>query len=538
MIRIKAAYIGNGGESFIEDGFTDGINIIFSDDNNRGKTILMQGMMYTLGAVPVFPEKFNYRDYLYIVDLDVNGTPLSVLRKRNTFAVLDDKGLSTFVSESEFSRYWSTNIAELPNIVKDGRLTLVGLELYTQMAFVGQDDNSSASINAGRFKKPDFIEMLYAIAGLDGRCLDSQEIAELKNRRDELKGRVNTLVKQEKILNSRGTALSLVSAATDRRDMEELAKKLEASRIEMSDLRKTRSRLLIRKTKNQVVLDELRAIKREIKGGELTCLDCGSHRIGYIMAESDLVFDVSSPEMRTQIEKSLKDRISDISAEIEDTERDIRSCQSKMSSYLRETEEYSFADLIACREDYLSAQEVDDEIQRAQAEIDEIKDKLEADKVITRETQQQRKEFSNAILSKMNFARKTITGTTDEPPYERLFGSRSNVFSGSDGTVYFASRCYALSKVLTHGLPILIDSFRADELSTEREDRLLDLFTQLDNQMILTATIKKQEGHLKYGEDERVFAIDYSKHRTNKLLTSDYNDAFRAKAAEFNLILD
>ena len=87
MISIKAVYIGNSTESFIEDHFSDDMNVIYSLDNNRGKTIVMQGMAYTLGAMPTFPDGFPYREYMYIVDLDVNGNEVTVLRSRDTFAV-------------------------------------------------------------------------------------------------------------------------------------------------------------------------------------------------------------------------------------------------------------------------------------------------------------------------------------------------------------------------------------------------------------------------------------------------------------------
>lgn len=50
MLRIKAVYIGNELESYIQEGFTDGLNIITSAENHVGKTIVMQSMMYALGA--------------------------------------------------------------------------------------------------------------------------------------------------------------------------------------------------------------------------------------------------------------------------------------------------------------------------------------------------------------------------------------------------------------------------------------------------------------------------------------------------------
>ncbi|WP_318264046.1 hypothetical protein [Peribacillus simplex] len=40
---IKKVAIGNEQEAFIENRFSEKMNIISSEDNNRGKTILIQG---------------------------------------------------------------------------------------------------------------------------------------------------------------------------------------------------------------------------------------------------------------------------------------------------------------------------------------------------------------------------------------------------------------------------------------------------------------------------------------------------------------
>lgn len=88
MIKIKAVYIGDATESFVERNFSDGINVIYSMDNNRGKTVLMQGIMYTLGALPTFPSSFPYRDYIYIADLNINNKKYckTILRFRSSIA--------------------------------------------------------------------------------------------------------------------------------------------------------------------------------------------------------------------------------------------------------------------------------------------------------------------------------------------------------------------------------------------------------------------------------------------------------------------
>lgn len=540
MIKIKAVYIGNGAESYIEDRLTDGINVIYSLDNNRGKTILMQGAMYALGAIPTFPERFPYREYIYIVDLDVDGKEVSVLRSRNAFAVKTTDGLNAFENEADYSRYWSDNFRSLPSIVKDGRLTSAGLQLYTQMAFIGQDDISSAKVTAGQFNKSDFTEMLYAIAGLDRRELDSAEEAALKRRRDELKGQIKSLTKEASALKMRGTALSAISVTTDTRDMQEFLKELDSARVEVTDLRKARSRYLARLTKNQIVLDELNSLRRDVKAGKLVCLTCGSPSVGYRMADSDVIFDVTSPDMRTQIIDTLQERIDKIKADLDALGRDLRKAQNRLSSLISQNDEFSLADVVACKDDYLSEQEIDGKIQDAQRELDDVKDKLEADRLLTSEVANQRKEFMDSLLGKMDLARRTISGNTQESPYESLFSTKANVFSGSDSTIYFAARTYAIASEINHGMPIMIDSFRADDLSSDREDRLLDLFGKLTNQIVLTTTIKREESAVpdasKYEMDPRVHPIDYSGHELNIIMSAAYNKRFAEKAADFGLV--
>ena len=60
---IKKIAVGNSTEAFVEDSFTAGLNIISSDDNNKGKTIAMQAMMYAIGNEPTFPTTFDYKNY-------------------------------------------------------------------------------------------------------------------------------------------------------------------------------------------------------------------------------------------------------------------------------------------------------------------------------------------------------------------------------------------------------------------------------------------------------------------------------------------
>lgn len=52
-MKIIKVGLGNTDEAYIESGFSDGINIIFSDENNKGKTIVIQSILYTIGNKPI-----------------------------------------------------------------------------------------------------------------------------------------------------------------------------------------------------------------------------------------------------------------------------------------------------------------------------------------------------------------------------------------------------------------------------------------------------------------------------------------------------
>lgn len=78
MIIQKVA-IGNSEDAFIEDRFQNTVNIIYSNDNNKGKTIVFQGIMYALGNAPIFPSQFNYKDYYFYLKISHNEIESSIL---------------------------------------------------------------------------------------------------------------------------------------------------------------------------------------------------------------------------------------------------------------------------------------------------------------------------------------------------------------------------------------------------------------------------------------------------------------------------
>ena len=72
-MRIIETGCGNAHEAFIENRFTPGVNVVFSNDNNKGKTIIFQAMMYALGNDPIFPSGFDFKSYYFYTAIENNG---------------------------------------------------------------------------------------------------------------------------------------------------------------------------------------------------------------------------------------------------------------------------------------------------------------------------------------------------------------------------------------------------------------------------------------------------------------------------------
>ena len=84
---IKAIYIGNSEEAFILENFQNGLNIISSNDNNKGKTIVIQSILYCLGNIPAFPTSFKYENYFYILYVEQRDEIIKICKGRGVCGI-------------------------------------------------------------------------------------------------------------------------------------------------------------------------------------------------------------------------------------------------------------------------------------------------------------------------------------------------------------------------------------------------------------------------------------------------------------------
>src|SRR5690554_1799038 len=139
MITIKKIAFGNIQEAYIEKRLNEKVNIIFSNDNNKGKTLLIQGLLFSMGNEPIFPSGFNYLDYYFYSKINVSGQDFEFLRKNKTTIVKGNSEIRITESLSELKYFINKNVFELPSIIKNGQDKLVDLYLFYQLFFIGQD---------------------------------------------------------------------------------------------------------------------------------------------------------------------------------------------------------------------------------------------------------------------------------------------------------------------------------------------------------------------------------------------------------------
>lgn len=537
MINVKAVYIGNETESYIQDGFTsNGVNIISSDENHVGKTIVMQAIMYVMGADAQFPASFKSKLYVFIVDLEVDGREVSILRNKDYFVVLDDGAVAPIEGKGDFDVFWNERISPLPTIIKDGSPRLAGLPLYTQMSFVPQAGRNTARTTTTYYDKNDFMEMVYSIEGLSAQTLNPKAIAELKYKKSALKTRKGELNKQATSLRKIGTSLAAVSQTADREETARFVERLNTLKNSITSLMNERNHAYSRRAKNQAVLKELRSLNREIEVGSVVCLSCGSEAIGYKLPGSGFVFDITTSEMRSQILASVQQKIDAYQQQIDDLDREIRELQRQFNM-LADSRELTLEDIYAARTDYADIEEIDRELNEVSDQIDDIDERLKEAKEVDRQLSEDRTAFRDSVLGTMNVVRRTINDDPTAEEYTGLFTTAANPYIGSESSEFYLARTYSLATHVHHGMPIVIDSFRAEELSTGREERALPLFIGLPNQVIFSATLKGEEAG-KYRGHEGINNIDYTGYAQNKLLADHDNERFLAKVACFGVKLN
>lgn len=532
MITIKEIAFWNTKEAFIEKRLTDGVNIVFSNENNRWKTLLMQSLMYSLGYESIFPSGFDSWSCYFYSKIDVDGQEYEFLRKKNSVNVLSNGNLRVCNSISELKHLINSLIFEIPKIHKDWHLKISDLSLFYELFFLGQDKrNTSNLISKGANNKEDFLNMIYAIKGVSMTDEKETDIKSLKQEKE----RLETLIKAEKkklpIAKIPGIAKS-VSITFDNADFQETSKRLTEINQSITELRKERNREENRRVRLEQLKIELNSLNRSLNEGKVRCLECGSKKV--IFSNDDFEFDVSNDYVRRSILSAIDDKISLKNDLIEEFTRNINIEQDRLHKVL-ENIPNDAKNFILFQDEILDSRAIDIQIANVQRELDEIKEQIATASLTKEWWIGKQKEIFDVILAKMSAYYKLID-PEGVLKFENIFTKADETYSWSESQEYYFCKLVALSEVTDHKFPIIIDSFRDWEISSGKEFEMFDIFKKLNRQIILTSTLKKEEyGSEKYSQDTNINAIDYSWFHDSRILQPSYVSEFVEITSKFGI---
>jgi len=526
---VKEVAFGNLDEAFIEKRFKNKTNIIFSNDNNRGKTLLMQSLIYSIGYESIFPNSFNPKKYYFYSKIEFNNSTFEFLRKGNSILVINDEDFNVFNTISEFKYYFDKEIFKLPKIDKNGDQKLVDLSLLYELFFLGQDNrNTSNLIVKGQNNKVDFLNMIYSLLGVSISTSNKYDIENLKKDKSIIETKIKTETRKIKVIKQNPQIASFISSASNNLDFKNTSNQLKELHSNIAELKKQRNREENRKIKLENLVTELSSLNRGLNEGKVKCLDCGSNKI--IFSNDDFEFEVSNNYVRKNIIESIKNNITIKFEIIDELNQNIYKEQIQINKLL-ETSTPDIKNYILFQDEITDSKDVDKIVADLQKELDEVNKKIQNNEIQTSSN----KDLQKSILSNIILEMKNYYSKIDPQGlliFEDLFTKTGETYSGSEGQEYYFCKLLSLNKILLHKFPIIIDSFREGELSSSKEILMLNEYLNLNKQVILTSTLKDEEYEAdKYYKIENLNIIDYSMLADSKILQPDF-------APEFKKIID
>ena len=518
---IKSIALGNVEEAYVEERLTAGVNIIFSDDNNKGKTLVMQGMMYAMGNQPIFPKGFNYRSNYFYCKAEINDEEIEFLRRDSSFLVKRQGAQYSFDNVTELKYFLvDENIFNIPQISKDERMVIADLSLFYELFFIGQDKrNPSNTINSGYNNKKDFVNMLCSLNGYP--LMDMEEInEENKQRIQQLKADIAATKKLLKLLKKNPDVSGYVDKYGDSTQFDTFRMRVKRLHNEIAEYKKRRNLEYNRKEKLESLVQELNSLNREIEQGNVICAKCGSDKIIY--KSKGMSFEVSNSYVRKQVLSSIAYQISQKEEIICEYSYQLQQLQDELKKILQEVP-VELHRILLFSEMILSEIDYDNKLKELCEQLEELQANDKSISDSEKEAKQKCKEMKEDIVSRMNKLYREVDpqGRTF---FDDIFTKRDETYSGSEEQEYYYSRVLAINDYFNHSYPLLIDCYRSGEISSQKEDIMIKNFISRKKQVIITSTLKKEEYTAnKYDQyKDNANVIDYSNNESSKLLQSQY----------------
>lgn len=532
---IKSMALGNAEEAYVEERLTNGVNIIFSDDNNKGKTLVMQGMMYAMGNQPIFPKGFNYRANYFYCKVEVNKKEIEFLRRDSSFVVKKQEKYYTFDNVTELKYFLvDEHIFEIPQISKDDHMVVADLNLFYELFFIGQDKrNPSNTINSGYNNKKDFVSMLCSMNGYP--LMDVEEInAENKQKIQQVKADIAATKKLLKLIKKNPDVSGYVDKYSDSAQFDDFRMKVRGLHNDIAEYKKKRNLEYNRKAKLEALVQELNSLNREIEQGNVICAKCGSDKIIY--KSKGISFEVSNSYVRKQILSSIAYQISQKEEIVREYSYQLQQLQDELKKILQEVP-VELHRILLFSEMILSEIDYDNKLKELCEQLEELQANDKNISNSEKEAKKKCREMKEDIVSRMNKLYKEVDpqGRTF---FDDIFTKKDETYSGSEEQEYYYSRVLAINDYFEHSYPLLIDCYRSGEISSQKEEIMIKNFISRKKQVIITSTLKAEEYNAqKYDQyKDNANVIDYSNNESSKLLQPQYVGQLGAIVESFGVV--
>lgn len=373
--------------------------------------------------------------------------------------------------------------------------------------------------------------MIFSHQGISNVVFDvTLDTDELKKRKGALEDKIKVERKKIQILRRNPRIAKYVSGLANSEDFERIKHRLRDLNNSITDFRKQRNREENRKIKLDLLIDELNSLNRSLKEGKVKCSDCGSSNITF--TNNDFEFDVSNQYVRNNIITSIKENVKLKEEVIQELDQIIEKNQIEINRLL-ETPNPDLSNYVLFESEIRNSKEIDNSVAILRKELIEVENKLKAISNGFEQNKLRQEELFKKIIIEITRLYNVIdpNGTMT---IKGLFTKSNETFSGSEEQEFYFCKIIAINNILKHSYPIIIDSFREGELSTSKEEKMIEEFIKLNKQIILTSTLKREEySSDKYAVFSEVNAIDYSQFADSKLLQKDYVDEFLKIVYEF-----
>jgi hypothetical protein len=536
MMKIKKVAFGDSNEAYIESRFKDNVNIIFSEGNNKGKTLLIQGLMYSMGNEPVFPSGFNFKDYHFYSLVQIQNSDYEFLRRGNSIVVRNENFLQVCNTISEFKHFFNKIIDDLPIIIKDSKRKVVDVHLLFELFFLGQDNRVPSNlIVKGQYNKNDFLSMIYSLKGIENNEPEKYDLKNEKEKLENLKQDKKNLLKKLKIAKQNSKVAGFTQKSIDKEQFNKKKLELEKINKEILDLKKDRNREFNRKVKLESLRYELNSLNINLSQGKTHCGECGSDKIIFTNDEFD--FEVSNKDVRSRIISSINENIEIKEEIIQEYDLQIQNEQDQFNKEIQVSSP-ELGEYILFKDEVIDANSIDEEIYSKQISIDKAIQIISSFSSISTDNTKECKDLIAEITDEMNRLY-AIIDPNGNLTFNDLFPKKDQTFSGSEGQEFYFCKLIALNKILEHKYPIINDSFRSGEISSDKERKMIEIYERLGKQVIISSTLKSEEYATdKYTNTNTINVIDYNNHKDSKILNQKYSTDFETIIKSFDISIN